>query len=717
MGGRSLRASPLCNTDVGAPASYVVQESDVGSVINNNAVVTVETLEDPPREFQQTAQTEVLVPVLRGLLVQFCHAEGNGSYQWHANSKQGLLQGHLGHANDIVPPLPPELPNGYNWWGGSSEDFVENQRCEGTSPEPPNASANANANCDGLTVDATGYPAGSRVEVVIDGSTTLDPVDAQGNLHKTYTWTQTVNHTWSVTVLNPNGDRWAVNNGTWNACQPPATSTLPPTPVSPAPGSAVVVTQSVCSGGVASPATVVVPSNTSAIAYSRSPNGSPAGSYAAATLPQTVTVRATLASGYQWTLPLQTPWVAGSPAATAPATYQVTLNAAPTCTVSPAPGSAVVVTQSVCSGGVASPATVVVPSNTSAIAYSRSPNGSPAGSYAAATLPQTVTVRATLTSGYQWTLPLQTPWVAGSPAATAPATYQVTLNAAPTCTVSPAPGSAVVVTQSVCSGGVASPATVVVPSNTSAIAYSRSPNGSPAGSYAAATLPQTVTVSATLTSGYQWTLPLQTPWVAGSPAATAPATYQVTLNAAPTCTVSPAPGSAVVVTQSVCSGGVASPATVVVPSNTSAIAYSRSPNGSPAGSYAAATLPQTVTVSATLTSGYQWTLPLQTPWVAGSPAATAPATYQVTLNAAPTCTVSPAPGSAVVVTQSVCSGGVASPATVVVPSNTSAIAYSRSPNGSPAVRCGGDVADGDGECDVDVWVSVDAAVGGAVGCR
>ena len=148
----------LCNTDVGAPASYVVQESDVGSVIINNAVVTVETQEEEPREFQAIAQTEVLVPVLRGLLVQFCHAEGNGSYQWHANSKPGLLQGHLGHPNDIVPPLPPELPDGYNWWGGSSEDFVENQRCEGTSPEPPTADANANANCDGLTVDATGYP-------------------------------------------------------------------------------------------------------------------------------------------------------------------------------------------------------------------------------------------------------------------------------------------------------------------------------------------------------------------------------------------------------------------------------------------------------------------------------------------------------------------------------------------------------------------------------
>ncbi len=280
--------------------SYVVQESDAGSVINNNAVVTVQTQEDEPREFQATAQTEVLVVVLRGLLVQFCHAEGNGSYQWHTNAKPGLLEGHLGHTNDIVPPLLPELPNGYNWWGGSSEDFVENQRCEGTSPEPPNADANANANCTGLTVDATGYPAGSKVEVVIDGSTSLDPVDAQGNLHKTYTWSQTVNHTWSVTILNPNMDRWAVGNDTWNACNPPTTSTststttsttsttttsttVPPRVATPVPPTVV---QAKCVGGVATAASVTLPPNGGGITYTMNPTSPVAGNQ--------VTVTATL---------------------------------------------------------------------------------------------------------------------------------------------------------------------------------------------------------------------------------------------------------------------------------------------------------------------------------------------------------------------------------------------------------------------------------------
>ena len=221
-GGRVVApGESLCNTDVGAPASYVVQESDVGSVIINNAVVTVETQEEEPREFQAIAQTEVLVPVLRGLLVQFCHAEGNGSYQWHANSKQGLLEGHLGHPNDIVPPLPPSSPMDTTGGADRARTSSRTRGARGPRQSRPTPDANANANCDGLTVDATGYPAGSTVEVVIDGSTSLDPVDGQGNLHKTYPWTQTVNHTWSVTVLNPNADRWAVNNGTWTACQPP----------------------------------------------------------------------------------------------------------------------------------------------------------------------------------------------------------------------------------------------------------------------------------------------------------------------------------------------------------------------------------------------------------------------------------------------------------------------------------------------------------------
>ena len=47
-----------------AHVSYVVQESDAGSVIHNNAVVTAQTQEDEPREFQQTATADVAVDLL-----------------------------------------------------------------------------------------------------------------------------------------------------------------------------------------------------------------------------------------------------------------------------------------------------------------------------------------------------------------------------------------------------------------------------------------------------------------------------------------------------------------------------------------------------------------------------------------------------------------------------------------------------------------------------
>ena len=45
----------ICNTDIGNIASYTVQPDDAGSVIHNNAVVTVRTQEAEPREFQGTA--------------------------------------------------------------------------------------------------------------------------------------------------------------------------------------------------------------------------------------------------------------------------------------------------------------------------------------------------------------------------------------------------------------------------------------------------------------------------------------------------------------------------------------------------------------------------------------------------------------------------------------------------------------------------------------
>ena len=85
----------------------------------------------------------------------------------------------------------------------------------------------------------------------------MNAVDSQGDLHKRTRWTQTENHTWSVTMVNPNGDLWHVNNGTrhclWAARdQPPVAPTL----VSPGP---VVVVEAECVGGVVTDAGSVTP--------------------------------------------------------------------------------------------------------------------------------------------------------------------------------------------------------------------------------------------------------------------------------------------------------------------------------------------------------------------------------------------------------------------------------------------------------------------------
>ena len=246
------------------------------------------------------------VPLLRTAgRLQFCHAEGNGHYQWHEDSISGAVNGHKGHPNDIIPPVPLLLPNGKNWNGSASEAFLNGQ-CGGTSPEPPNADANANANCDGLSVDATGYPVGSKVEVVIDGSTTLDPVDSQGNLHKVYTWTQTVDHTWSVTVLNPNMDLM----GRRQRHEDRLPAARDGCDAGESDGGAGRVCGWCDDAGVGDVAAEWWGDHVLDQPHLVAGNQ--------------VTVTATLSAGYAWVSPLPTPWLPGDPAATK-ATYSVRL--------------------------------------------------------------------------------------------------------------------------------------------------------------------------------------------------------------------------------------------------------------------------------------------------------------------------------------------------------------------------------------------------------
>jgi LPXTG-motif cell wall-anchored protein len=54
----------LCNTDLGLPVSYVVEPSDAGTTIVNNAVVTVRTTGVDAQAFQAAdpAQVDILAP-------------------------------------------------------------------------------------------------------------------------------------------------------------------------------------------------------------------------------------------------------------------------------------------------------------------------------------------------------------------------------------------------------------------------------------------------------------------------------------------------------------------------------------------------------------------------------------------------------------------------------------------------------------------------------
>ena len=52
----------LCNTDLGLPVSYVVEPSDAGKTIVNNAVVTVRTTGVDAQAFQAADPAEVEIP-------------------------------------------------------------------------------------------------------------------------------------------------------------------------------------------------------------------------------------------------------------------------------------------------------------------------------------------------------------------------------------------------------------------------------------------------------------------------------------------------------------------------------------------------------------------------------------------------------------------------------------------------------------------------------
>jgi LPXTG-motif cell wall-anchored protein len=93
--------------------------------------------------------------------------------------------------------------------------------------------------CSGLAVSLAAYDGPStnnRVTTTIDGVATV--VDFGASYSATFNWSQTVPHTWSVVIdanrSTGNATQFDVSfSGTWQACQPTATTVAPTTTVEP----------------------------------------------------------------------------------------------------------------------------------------------------------------------------------------------------------------------------------------------------------------------------------------------------------------------------------------------------------------------------------------------------------------------------------------------------------------------------------------------------
>ncbi len=616
-GGRVVApGEAVCNTDVGAPFSYVVDESDAGSVIHNNAVITVRTEEAEPREFQQTATAEVLVPLLSAQpltgVVTICHETSSltNSFEQNTVSQSAVQVGghHYNHEGDIIPD-GPWAPGGRNW--DAAGQAVWNNGC-GNILKSPVSPAVVPASCVGGVVTAP----------------TVTPASTTGigyAVNPAGPFLGTQNYNVMVTATLDAGFNWGPLPAGWTQTSKttarfPVTLTAARcdvvTPVAPR------VNQAVCRGGVLVPPTLTYV-ETDHITYSRDDPGP----YAPG---DTVVVTATLTQGV-WPPTLPQGWTSTS---TTTATYPVTFVAASCHTATPADP---LVLQSACVAGVVTDPSVA-PVAAPGVTYAIDP---PSPYSLTETTP--VTVTATLAEGFAWVDPLPPRWSAGDPAATT-AVFTVTLTAASCTPVAPADPTVV---QAECVGGVVRTASVT-------------PATGPTGvSYALGSVPApgtTVAVTATVAVGYAWVSPLPTGWSAGDPA-TARATFTVTLAAAETCTgVTPQNPT---VRQAVCVNGAVTTPTITL-ATTEGV------------SYALGALPEagtTVTVTATVARGYAWAEPHATGWTYVNAST---ATFPAVLNEAETCTgVTPQNPT---VRQAVCVNGAVTTPTITL-ATTEGVSY------------------------------------------
>ena len=395
------------------------------------------------------------------------------------------------------------------------------------------------------------------------------------------------------------------------------------TPVNP------VVVQATCSNGIVTIPTVT-PATTTGITYTLSP----AAPYFAG---QTVTVTATVNAGFAWPANMPAGWTRFSATT---ATFTVSL-AASTCPVATPQNPSVV--QATCTGGVLHAPTVTA-ATTANITYAFDP----AGPYTAG---QTIAVIATVAQGFGWPATMPAGWTTRQPARQT--RYSITFAGVACVPVVPVPP---IVTQASCVNGTVTAPTVIPAAAPTGVSYVVTPGGPYDG-----TVPNVVTVTATLSDGQAWGQ-MPSGWTEAN---STTATYSVTLAAASCTSVTP---SAPRLTQATCvNGTLVPPSLALVP--TDGITYTVAP----AGPYSPG---QQVVVTATLNgSGVAWPDPLPTGWVRVS---STTATYTVTFLVVACVPVVPADPS---VTQASCVSGVVTAPVVTVATVPEGVTYSLAPPG------------------------------------
>ena len=231
----------VCNTDIGNVASYTVQPDDAGSVIHNNAVVTVRTQEAEPRQFQGTATSEVAVDLLRGLLgqdkdIRICHRTSSGDelnpldpqnpnpYNPQDHNESSLIQG--GHGNHEGPIWFPGITV---QWGDIIEPFEQSDGTQNPGYNWPEGAAILNNDCE--IPGPPRHPTTTTVDDDAANTTTTTETTTRRRTTTTTTTETTTTTTTTPTRRRPDDDddRDDAATTTTTETTQPTTTTTPTT--------------------------------------------------------------------------------------------------------------------------------------------------------------------------------------------------------------------------------------------------------------------------------------------------------------------------------------------------------------------------------------------------------------------------------------------------------------------------------------------------------